>query len=147
MAMRISDAEWRGDLKERRRHTQALAAGPSRESIRTSPVFEDGPGTNPEETYRRGSRGHVFLDGFYRRRCRRRATQPTSIHTKKLPSISAGRGRFRDLPHYARNRRPSFPASTAATFEQVAQGGQSGRAPVSKASSPPWKISLLAKLR
>ena len=50
MAQRISDAEWRGDLKDGA-GTLRLGSGAFEGKYSYKSRFEDGPGTNPEESF------------------------------------------------------------------------------------------------
>jgi hypothetical protein len=118
MAKRISDAEWRGDLKDGA-GTLRLGSGAFEGKYSYKSRFEDGPGTNPEELI-----AAVFLDGSIG------GAVAEGPRTDKHPYESyrrfrPGRGRFRDLPHYTRNRRPSS-RHRLRHIRAGRSGGQSG---------------------
>ena len=125
MAKRISDAEWRGDLKDGAgtlRLTQAWQRG-LRGKVFVQVAFRGRPRHKPGGTCRRGSRG-VFLDGSIG------GAVAEGPRTNKHPYESyrrfrPGRGRFRDLPHYTRNRRPSS-RHRRRHIRAGRSGGQSG---------------------
>src|SRR4029077_5062884 len=60
MAMRISDAEWRGDLKDGA-GTLKLGSGAFEGRYSFKSRFEDGPGTNPDELLAAPHAGCVSL--------------------------------------------------------------------------------------
>src|ERR1700756_5106793 len=102
MAKRISDAEWRGDLKDGA-GTLKLGSGAFEGRYSFKSRFEEGPGTNPEELI--AARG-VFLDGSVGGAVAEGPRPDTHPHESYRP-FRPSDGRFRDLPHRARHCRPS----------------------------------------
>jgi hypothetical protein len=125
MAKRISDAEWRGDLKDGA-GTLKLGSGAFEGKYSYKSRFEDGPGTNPEELIA-AAHAACFSMALSAALSQKGAEGP---RTDKHPYESyrrfrPGRGRFRDLPHYARNRRPSS-RHRRRHIRAGRSGGQSG---------------------
>ncbi len=108
MAKRISDAEWRGDLKNGA-GTLKLGSGAFEGRYSYNSRFEDGPGTNPEELI---AAAHAACFSMARRRrCPRRATH-RHASIRKLRSISA---RYREVsrsPASSSKPKAKFPGST-----------------------------------
>ena len=143
MTKRISDAEWRGDLKDGA-GTLRLGSEAFEGKYSYKSRFKDGPGTNPEELTA-AAHAACFLDGPGGGGGAVAEGPRTDEHPCESDRrFRPGSGRFRDLPHRARNRRPSSRHIDAATFEQVAQAAKV-ECPVSKALAA-VEISLVAKL-
>src|SRR5580693_7429609 len=132
MAKRISDAEWRGDLKDGA-GTLRLGSGAFEGKYSYKSRFEDGPGTNPEELI---AAAHAACFSMaLSAALSQKGHAPTRIHTKATVHFGPVTGGFAIS-------RIELETDDAAAFEQVAQAAKVG-CPVSKALAA-VEISLVA---
>ena len=133
MAKRVSDAEWRGDLKDGA-GTLRLGSGAFEGKIFVQVAFRGRPRHKPRGAYRRRSRG-VFLDGSVGGAVAEGPRTDTHPYESYRP-FRPGDGRFCDLPHELETE-GQVPGIDAATFEQVAQAAK--RSAPSRRPWRPWK--------
>src|SRR5882762_2526715 len=141
MAKRISDAEWRGDLKDGA-GTLRLSSGAFEGRYSYNARFADGPGTNPEELI---AAAHAACFSMaLSAALSQKGHVPTSIHTKATIQFGPVTGGFA-ISRIELETEGRIPGIDAATFEQVAQAAKAG-CPVSKALAA-VEVSLVAKLQ
>ena len=141
MAQRISDAEWRGDLKNGD-GTLKLGSGAFEARYSFKSRFEDGPGTNPEELI---AAAHAACFSMaLSAALSQKGHVPTSIHTKATVQFGPVTGGFA-ISRIELETEGQVPGIDAAAFEQVAQAAKV-ECPVSKALAA-VEINLVAKLR
>lgn len=141
MAKRISDAEWRGDLKDGA-GTLRLGSGAFEGKYSYKSRFKGGPGTNPEELI---AAAHAACFSMaLAAALSQKGHPPTSIHAKATVDFGSVAGGFA-ISRIELETEGQVPGIDAATFEQVAQAAKT-ECPVSKALAA-VEISLVAKLR
>ena len=140
MAKRVSDAEWRGDLKAGA-GTLKLGSGAFEGRYSFKSRMEDGPGTNPEELIAAAHAGCFSM--ALSAALSQMGHPPTRIHTKATVDFGPVPGGFA-ITHIALESEGQVPGIDAATFEKVAQTAKV-QCPVSKALAA-VEISLVAKL-
>jgi lipoyl-dependent peroxiredoxin len=141
MAKRISDAEWRGDLKDGA-GTLKLGSGAFEGRYSFKSRFEDGPGTNPEELI---AAAHAACFSMaLSAALSQKGHAPTHIHTKATVHFGPVTGGFA-ISRIELETEGQVPEIDAATFEQVAQAAKLD-CPVSKALAA-VEVSLVAKLQ
>jgi osmotically inducible protein OsmC len=141
MAKRISDAEWRGDLKDGA-GTLRLGSGAFEGKYSYKSRFEDGRGTNPEELIA-GAHAACFSMALSAA-LSQKGHAPTSIHTKATVDFGPVAGGFA-ISRITLETEGQVPGIDSAAFEQVAQVAKA-ECPVSKALAA-VEINLVAKLR
>src|ERR1700731_1709121 len=103
MAQRISDAEWRGDLKDGA-GTLKLGSGAFEGRYSFKSRFEDGPGTNPEELI---AAAHAACFSMaLSAALSQKGHAPTRIHTKATVHFGPVTGGFA-ISHIELETRPS----------------------------------------
>ena len=133
MAKRISDGEWRGDLKNGA-GTLKLGSGAFEGRYSYNSRFEDGPGTNPEELI---AAAHAACFSMaLSAALSQEGHAPTSIHTKATVDFGPVAGGFA-ISRITLETEGQVPGIDALTFEQVAQAARWG-AP-SRRRWRPWK--------
>jgi lipoyl-dependent peroxiredoxin len=141
MAKRISDAEWRGDLKDGA-GTLRLGSGAFEGRYSFHSRFEDGPGTNPEELI---AAAHAACFSMaLSASLSQKGYVPARIHTRAAVHFGPVTGGFA-ISRIALETEGQVPGIDAATFEQVAKAAKVG-CPVSKALAA-VEVSLVATLR
>jgi osmotically inducible protein OsmC len=141
MAKRISDAEWRGDLKDGA-GTLRLGSGAFEGKYSYKSRFEDGRGTNPEELI---AAAHAACFSMaLSAALSQKGHAPTSIHTKATVDFGPVAGGFA-ISRITLETEGQVPGIDSAAFEQVAQVAKA-ECPVSKALAA-VEINLVAKLR
>jgi lipoyl-dependent peroxiredoxin len=141
MAKRISDAEWRGDLKDGV-GTLRLGSGAFEGRYSYNSRFADGAGTNPEELI---AAAHAACFSMaLSAALSQQGHSPTRIHTTAAVHFGPVTGGFA-ISRIELETEGQVPGIDAAAFEQVAQAAKVG-CPVSKALAA-VEISLVAKLR
>jgi len=134
MAKRISDAEWRGDLKDGA-GTLKLGSGAFEGRYSFKSRFEDGPGTNPEELI---AAAHAACFSMaLSAALSQKGHAPTRIHTKATVHFGPVTGGFA-ISRIELDTVGQVPGIDAATFEQAAQAAKL-ECPVSKALA--WIVS------
>ena len=142
MAQRVSDAEWRGDLKDGAGTLRLGGGGAFEGRYSFKSRFEDGPGTNPEELI---AAAHAACFSMaLSAALSQKGHVPTSVHTKATVHFGPLTGGFA-ISRIELETEGQVPGIDAATFEQVAQTAKV-ECPVSKALAA-VEISLVAKLR
>jgi osmotically inducible protein OsmC len=141
MAKRISDAEWRGDLKDGA-GTLRLGSGAFEGRYSFHSRFEDGPGTNPEELI--AAAHAACLSMALSASLSQKGYVPARIRTRAAVHFGPVTGGFA-ISRIALETEGQVPGIDAATFEQVAQAAKVG-CPVSKALAA-VEVSLVATLR
>ena len=140
MAKRISDAEWRGNLKDGA-GTLRLGSGALEGRYSFNSRFADGPGTNPEELI---AAAHAACFSMaLSAALSQKGHVPTSVHTKATVHFGPVPGGFA-ISRIELETEGQVPGIDAAIFEQVAQAAKT-ECPVSKALAA-VEISLVAKL-
>jgi len=123
MAKRISDAEWRGDLKDGA-GTLRLGSGAFEGKYSYKSRFEDGPGTNPEELI---AAAHAACFSMaLSAALSQKGHAPTSIHTKATVDFGPVAGGFA-ISRITLETEGQVPGIDSATFEQVAQAAKGYR--------------------
>ena len=121
MAKRISDAEWRGDLRDGA-GTLSLGSGAFEGKYSYKSRFEDVPGTNPEELI---AAAHAACFSMaLSAALSQKGHAPTSIHTKATVDFGPVAGGFA-ISRITRNRRPSS-RHRRRHIRAGRSGGQSG---------------------
>lgn len=141
MVKRISDAEWRGDLKSGAGQLK-LGSGAFAGQYSYKSRFEEGTGTNPEELvaaahaacYSMALSAALSADGH----------KPTRVHTTATVNFGPVTGGFA-ITKIELDTEGEVPGIDAATFERAAQAAKTG-CPISKALSA-VEISLVARLK
>jgi osmotically inducible protein OsmC len=140
MAKRISDAEWRGDLKSGAGRLK-LGSGAFEGQYSYKSRFEDGTGTNPEELI---AAAHAACFSMAVSAALTGAGHPpTRIHTVATVNFGPVRDGFA-ITKIELETDGEVPGIDAATFEKVAQAAKV-QCPVSKALAA-VEISLVARL-
>jgi osmotically inducible protein OsmC len=120
MAKRVSDAEWRGDLKDGA-GTLRLGSGAFEGRYSFKSRFEDGPGTNPEELI---AAAHAACFSMaLSAALSQKGHVPTRIHTKATVDFGPVTGGFA-ISRITLETEGQVPGIDAATFEQVAQAAK-----------------------
>jgi osmotically inducible protein OsmC len=115
MAVRVSDAEWRGDLKDGA-GTLELGSGAFEGRYSFKSRFEDGPGTNPEELI---AAAHAACFSMASSAAlSQKGHAPTRIHTKATVHFGPVTGGFA-ISRIELDTVGQVPGIDAATFEQV----------------------------
>ena len=141
MAIRRSDAEWRGDLKTGA-GTLKLGSGAFEGKYSFKSRFEDGPGTNPEELI---AAAHAACFSMALSAALAGAGHPpTRIHTNATVTFGPVPGGFA-ISKIELEVEGTVPGIDAETFEKMAQGAKK-ECPVSKALAA-VDISLVTTLR
>ncbi|HEY6257965.1 MAG TPA: OsmC family protein [Xanthobacteraceae bacterium] len=140
MAKRVSDAEWRGDLKSGAGKLK-LGSGAFEGQYSYKSRFEDGTGTNPEELIAAAHAAcfsmalSAALSG--------EGHPPTRIHTDATVNFGPVPGGFA-ITKIELVTDGEVPGIDAATFERLAQAAKAG-CPISKALAA-VEITLVARL-
>ena len=141
MAQRISDAEWRGNLKNGA-GTLRLGSGGFEGKYSFKSRFEDGPGTNPEELI---AAAHAACFSMaLSAALSQKGHAPTRIHTKATVHFGPVTRGFA-ISRVELETEGQVPDIDAATFDQVARAAKV-ECPVSKALAA-VDVNLVAKLR
>src|SRR5712671_261456 len=141
MALRISDAEWRGDLKNGD-GTLKLGSGAFEARYSYNSRFADCPGTNPEELI---AAAHAACFSMaLSAALSQKGHVPTRIHPTAAVHFGPVTGGFA-ISRIELETEGQVPGIDAATFEQVAQAAKMD-CPVSKALAA-VEVSLVAKLQ
>ena len=128
MARRVSDAEWRGDLKDGAGSLR-LGSGAFEGRYSFKSRFEEGAGTNPEELI---AAAHAACFSMaLSAALSQKGHVPTRIHTKATVDFGPVAGGFA-ISRISLDTEGEVPGIDAATFEQVAQAAKAD-CPVSKA--------------
>jgi osmotically inducible protein OsmC len=138
MAIRKSQATWRGTLKEGS-GTMKLGSGLYEGPFTFASRFEEGKGTNPEELIgaAHASCFSMFLSGLLTDN----GFQPTRIHTTATVHLEAGP----TIRKIELNCEAQVPGLDEARFAELAAQAKTG-CPVSKALAAVDEIVLTAKL-
>jgi lipoyl-dependent peroxiredoxin len=141
MAKRMSDAEWRGDLKDGGGSLK-LGSGAFEGRYSYKSRFEDGTGTNPEELI---AAAHAACFSMaLSAALSQQGHPPTRIHTTATVDFGPVPGGFA-ISRIALETEGEVPGIDAATFTRFAEEAKAG-CPVSKALAA-VNITLVAKLR
>jgi lipoyl-dependent peroxiredoxin len=141
MAKRMSDAEWRGDLKDGGGSLK-LGSGAFEGRYSYKSRFEDGTGTNPEELI---AAAHAACFSMaLSAALSQQGHPPTRIHTTATVDFGPVPGGFA-ISRIALETEGEVPGIDAATFTRFAEEAKAG-CPVSKALAA-VDITLVAKLR
>lgn len=141
MTKRISDAEWRGDLKSGG-GTLKLGSGAFAGQYSYKSRFEDGTGTNPEELIAAAHAAYYSM--ALSATLSAQGHPPTRIHTEATVNFGPVPGGFA-ITKIELVTEGEVPGIDAAAFEQVAQTAKVS-CPVSKALAA-VEISLVARLK
>jgi osmotically inducible protein OsmC len=138
MAVRTSEATWRGTLKEGS-GTMKVGAGHYEGPFTYASRFESGQGTNPEELIGAAHAGcfSMFLSALLTNN----GYQPTQIRTTATVHLGAGP----EINKIELNSEAQVPGIDAAKFAEFAEQAKAG-CPVSKALGAVKEITLNAKL-
>lgn len=140
MAIRQSDAEWRGDLKSGS-GTMRLGSGAFEGAYSFPSRFENGAGTNPEELIAAAHAGCFSM--ALSAALSQAGHPPTRIHTTAKVHLDQAGGGFA-ITRIALDCEAEVPGLDAAAFAQQADGAKVN-CPVSKALAG-TEITLSAKL-
>ena len=140
MAIRTSEAEWRGDLKAGQGNLK-LGSGAFAGAYSFKSRFEDGTGTNPEELIAAAHAGCFSM--ALAATLAAAGHTATSIHTTAKVNFGPVPGGFA-ITRIDLATEGSVPGIDAATFEKTAAGAKEN-CPVSKALKA-VEITLTAKL-
>src|SRR3984957_8875849 len=141
MAKRISDAEWRGDLKDGA-GTLKLGSGAFEGRYSFKSRFEDGPGLNPEQLI---AAAHAACFSMALSAALERAGTPVeSVQTNATVTLRLvdGTPTITKIELVTRGRVPGI---DEATFVKEAEGAK-GNCPVSRALASVPEITLEASL-
>jgi osmotically inducible protein OsmC len=138
MAVRKSEATWRGTLKEGS-GTMKLASGLYEGPFTYSSRFEESAGTNPEELIGAAHAGcfSMFLSALLSNN----GFTPTRIHTTATVHLTAGP----TISKIELNSEAEVPGIDAAKFDEFANQAKAN-CPVSKALAAVPEVTLNAKL-
>ena len=141
MAVRTSEAEWRGNLREGAGRVK-LGSGAFEGSYSFPSRFEDGKGTNPEELLGAAHAGCYSM--ALSAGLSKAGHPPTRVHTVArvhLEKVGDGFG----ITRIELECEAEVPGIGAAAFQEQAEGAKKG-CPVSKALAA-TEITLKAKLK
>jgi lipoyl-dependent peroxiredoxin len=141
MAVRTSDAEWRGALKDGK-GTVRLGSGAFEGSYSFPSRFENGPGTNPEELLA-ASHAACFAMALSHGLAQA-GHPPTRVHATAKAHLGAVEGGFA-ITLIELEVEGEVPGIDAAAFQQQADAAKQG-CPISKALAA-TKITLKASLK
>lgn len=138
MAVRTSEATWRGTLREGE-GIMKLGSGLYEGPFTFLSRFEDGPGTNPEELIGAAHAGcySMFLSAILSRN----NYPPTRVHTSATVHVTAG-PTISKIELVCEAEVPGLSSEAFAEFAQQAKAG----CPVSKALAAVDEITLDARL-
>jgi osmotically inducible protein OsmC len=139
MAIRTSDAEWRGDLKSGKGDIK-LGSGAYQGAYSYQSRFEDGTGTNPEELIAAAHAGCFTMALAFGLQAA--GVTPTELTTEAAVTLEPEGQGFR-ISRSALTLRGKVPNLDAAKFAEIA-GGAEKNCPVSKVLKA--EITLDAKL-
>lgn len=140
MAVRQSDAEWRGDLAKGS-GTMRLGSGAFEGSYSFPSRFENGQGTNPEELIAAAHAGCFSMALSHG--LAQAGHAPTRVHTTARVHLDKAEGGFA-ITRIELDCEAEVPGIDEATFRQQADGAKAN-CPVSKALAG-TEITLTAKL-
>ena len=140
MAIRSSEAEWKGNLREGQ-GTMKLGSGAFEGRYSFVSRFESGPGTNPEELIAAAHAGCFSM--ALSAGLSKAGFSPTRVHTAAKVHLESVEGGF-GITRIEIVTEAQVPGIDAATFQQQAEGAKKN-CPVSKALAG-TQISLTAKL-
>lgn len=140
MAIRSSEAEWRGNLREGQ-GTMKLGSGAFEGRYSFVSRFESGSGTNPEELIGAAHAGCFSM--ALSAGLSKAGFTPTRVHTKAKVHLEPVEGGF-GITRIELETEAQVPGIDAATFQQQAEGAKKN-CPVSKALAG-TQIALTAKL-
>jgi len=140
MAVRTSEAEWKGNLREGQ-GTMKLGSGAYEGSYSFASRFESGKGTNPEELIAAAHAGCYSM--ALSAGLSKAGFTPTSVHTTAKVHLEPVEGGF-GITRIELLTEARIPGINNDTFQQQAEGAKKG-CPVSKALAG-TQISLDAKL-
>jgi osmotically inducible protein OsmC len=141
MAVRMSEAEWRGNLREGAGRVK-LGSGAFEGNYSVPSRFEDGKGTNPEELLGAAHAGCYSM--ALSAGLSKAGHPPTRVHTVArvhLEKVGEGFG----ITRIELECEAEVPGIDAAAFQEQAEGAKKG-CPVSKALAA-TEITLKAKLK
>ena len=140
MAVRTSEAEWKGNLREGQ-GTMKLGSGAYEGRYSFVSRFESGPGTNPEELIGAAHAGCFSM--ALSAGLSKAGFTPSRVHTKAKVHLEPVEGGF-GITRIELETEAQVPGIDATTFQQQAEGAKKD-CPVSKALAG-TQISLTAKL-
>ena len=140
MAVRTSEAEWKGNLREGH-GTMKLGSGAYEGSYSFASRFESGKGTNPEELIAAAHAGCYSM--ALSAGLSKAGFTPTRIHTTASVHLEPVEGGF-GITRIELHTEAQIPGINNDTFQQQAEGAKKG-CPVSKALAG-TQITLDAKL-
>lgn len=140
MAIRSSEAEWRGNLREGQ-GTMKLGSGAFEGRYSFVSRFESGSGTNPEELIGAAHAGCFSM--ALSAGLSKAGFTPTRVHTKAKVHLEPVEGGF-GITRIELETEAQVPGIDASTFQQQAEGAKKN-CPVSKALAG-TQITLTAKL-
>jgi osmotically inducible protein OsmC len=140
MAVRSSEAEWKGNLREGH-GTMKLGSGAYEGSYSFASRFESGKGTNPEELIAAAHAGCYSM--ALSAGLSKAGFTPTRVHTTANVHLEPVEGGF-GITKIELHTEAQIPGINNDTFQQQAEGAKKG-CPVSKALAG-TQITLDAKL-
>ena len=140
MAVRSSEAEWKGNLREGH-GTMKLGSGAYEGSYSFASRFESGKGTNPEELIAAAHAGCYSM--ALSAGLSKAGFTPTRVHTTASVHLEPVEGGF-GITKIELHTEAQIPGINNDTFQQQAEGAKKG-CPVSKALAG-TQITLDAKL-
>ncbi|HZO98836.1 MAG TPA: OsmC family protein [Terriglobia bacterium] len=140
MAVRSSEAEWKGNLREGQ-GTMKLGSGAYEGAYSYISRFESGPGTNPEELIGAAHAGCFSM--ALAAGLSKAGFTPTRVHTTAKVHLEPVEGGF-GITKIELETEAQVPGIDAAAFQQQAEGAKKN-CPVSKALAG-TQISLTARL-
>ena len=140
MAVRTSEAEWKGNLREGQ-GTMKLGSGAFEGRYSFPSRFESGPGTNPEELIGAAHAGCFSM--ALSAGLSKAGFTPRRVHTTAKVYLEPVEGGF-GITMIELQTEAQIPGIDEATFQQQAEGAKKN-CPVSKALAG-THISLVAKL-
>ena len=140
MAVRTSEAEWRGNLREGQ-GTMKLGSGAYEGSYSFASRFESGKGTNPEELIAAAHAGCYSM--ALSAGLSKAGFTPTRVHTTASVHLEPVEGGF-GITRIELHTEAQIPGINNDTFQQQAEAAKKG-CPVSKALAG-TQITLDAKL-
>jgi osmotically inducible protein OsmC len=138
MAIRTSEATWRGTLKEGS-GVMKLASGLYEGPFTFASRFEEGKGTNPEELIGAAHAGcfSMFLSALLTEN----GTPPTRVHTTATVHLEAGP----TIRKIELNCEAEVPGVDEAKFQELAARSKA-ECPISKALAAVEEVTLTARL-
>ena len=138
MAIRTSEATWRGTLKEGS-GVMKLASGLYEGPFTFASRFEEGKGTNPEELIGAAHAGcfSMFLSALLAEN----GTPPTRVHTTATVHLEAGP----TIRKIELNCEAEVPGVDEAKFQELAARSKA-ECPISKALAAVEEVTLTARL-